>query len=69
MNWRGSCEDCAFWNWDENAQADDGHIIGPHCKLFSCGCPTSILKTGKPTRFLSWDDVPVGYGGLREDEL
>lgn len=69
MNWRGSCEDCAHWNWDENSQSDEGKVIGPHCGIFSVGCATSIMNKGKSTRFLSWDDVPVRFGGLlKEDE-
>jgi len=51
MSW--TCEDCLHWNWNENSQASDGRIIGPHCGIFSSRCATDILN-GKlpPSRFI-----------------
>ena len=48
-NWRGSCEDCNSWVFQ-----DDGY---GHCGINSLGCAESIDKKGYPTRFLSRADV------------
>lgn len=47
--WRGSCEDCAHWQFH-----DDGT---GHCMMQSSECITSIVRNNKPTWFLSRAEV------------
>ena len=58
--WQGSCEDCANWIFHDNG-------LG-HCGLQSSNCINAVCDGDRPTRFLSWIDIPKELGGLDEDE-